>query len=571
MKTKDLKSNNPKRKKAASDDFTDLEKGFLIQLSLAAVLFSVISVIANIVMGFSLSLILVTVLSTLIFAIYYYLIKKDIWFGYVKWLFIATVLIIINLIWFYNYGSHGPWFYLIVLLYSYLIFMMKGRQLLVVSILLIVDVVVLFLFEYNFPGRLGDYPDAQARIIDIYTAIILYGAVAFILMTLAKHRYLTAYQKAKESDRLKSSFLANMSHEIRTPLNAIVGFSNLLAEDVDEEEKQQYIDIINQSNTSLLRLIDDVLDVSLIEADQLKIKSAEFCVNNLIDNLEKTYNKVLSEKAKTDVKIEVKIPPEKIFITSDMSRINQVMVNLLDNAIKFTHNGYISFGFSREGDILHFFVADSGIGIKREYQEALFERFFKVEENKDKLYRGTGIGLYLCKKIVGIFGGRIWFESDFGKGSVFHFTLPATGMRVEAEVVTKKEDIELPAFNFPGATILIVEDDKSSLIYLSRMLAHMGLHILEAVNGNEALEIFKANPEVDLVLLDIRLPDKSGFEVIKEMKEINDKIPVIAQTAFALVGDEKKCYEAGFDDYIAKPIPKNILLEKLSFFLGKSS
>jgi len=554
-----------------SKESIEFEKGFLLPLSLTAIIFSAVSLVVNIILGFDFLLIMVPMVSLVIFILVYFLAKNDQYVVRIKWLFLIVVFIFINLIWYYNYGSHGPWFYLLVLLYSYLIFMMHGRQLLLVSLLLVINVTVLFIYEYHFPNVVGNYPNDHARIIDSYTAIFLYGVVVYVLMTIVKRYYLLEYQKAKESDRLKSSFLANMSHEIRTPLNAIVGFSNLLAEDdVNEEEKQQYVDIINQSNSSLLRLIDDVLDVSLIEANQMKIKQQEFDVNKLFENLYAAYLKVLQEKHKKQLKLEVQIPNTHYFITSDASRINQLMINLLDNAIKFTHKGGIVFGFKKVTGGLHFFVTDTGIGIPHQYQKALFERFFKIEENKEELYRGTGIGLYLCKKIVELMGGRIWFTSEVNKGSDFHFIIPATGFR---EVLTDDSEHELKketdTFSFKEASVLIVEDDKSSSIYLSRLLESIGVTVRTAVTGKEAVDIFRALPGFDLVLLDIRLPDASGLDVIKDLKRINSRVPVIAQTAFAMMGDEKKCYDAGFDDYIAKPIPKDLLVEKITYFLEK--
>lgn len=557
--------------KAEIKDFLELQRSFLLPLSMAAIIFSLISLVVNIILGFDLYLLAIPVVSLIIFVVVYCLARMEKYVDFAKWLFLGSIFIFINLLWYYNYGSHGPWFYLVILLYSYLIFMMAGRQLFIISMVLVLNVVVLFVFEYHYPDAVGNYPNEYSRIVDTYMAILLYGAVAYVLMTIAKRLYLKEYQKAKESDRLKSSFLANMSHEIRTPLNAIVGFSNLLAEDeVDSDEKEQYVEIINQSNASLLRLIDDVLDVSLIEADQMKISHREVALNQLFNNMLVTYQKVLKEKDKETIKLELEIPDKQYFVQADPARINQVMVNLLDNAIKFTHQGKVSFGFKKEEAFLHFFVADTGIGIDPQYVDALFERFFKVEDDQKKLYRGTGIGLYLSKKVVELMGGKIWVDSKLHKGSVFHFTLPATGFReVLGEQVSKNE--EAVAVDFDDAALLIVEDDPDSMLYLSRLLENMGLRIRAASNGEEALEIFRSIPDIELVFLDIRLPDTNGFDLLQDILRINPNIPVIAQTAFAMTGDEEKCYQAGFVDYIAKPISKELLIEKLSLYLKRKA
>ncbi len=552
-------------------DSLELERSFLLPLSVAAIIFSVVSLVVNIILGFDLYLLTIPIFSLIIFVVVYYLARIEKYVRIAKWLFLGSVFIFINLLWYYNYGSHGPWFYMVILLYSYLIFMMAGRQLFIVSMLLVLNVVVLFVFEYHFPDALGNYPNEYSRVVDTYMAIVLYGAVAFVLMTIVKRLYLMEYQKAKESDRLKSSFLANMSHEIRTPLNAIVGFSNLLAEDeVDADEKAQYVEIINQSNASLLRLIDDVLDVSLIEADQMKINPREVALNQLFNNMLITYQKVLKEKEKETLKLELEIPDKQYFVQADPARINQVMVNLLDNAIKFTHQGKVSFGFKKEEGFLHFFVADTGIGIDPQYVDALFERFFKVEDDQAKLYRGTGIGLYLSKKVVELMGGKIWVDSKLHEGSVFHFTLPATAFREVLGEQASQSD-ESKAVDFDDAALLVVEDDEDSMLYLSRLLENMGLRIRTASNGEEALEMFRSIPDIELVLLDIRLPDTNGFDLLQDILRINPNIPVIAQTAFAMTGDEEKCYEAGFVDYIAKPISKELLIEKLSLYLKRKA
>jgi len=552
-----------------SKDFFDFEKGFLIQLSLAAVIFSTISLVVNVVLGFDLFLLLIPIVSTLMFLVVYFLAKKGVYVESVKWSFIVCVLFFINLTWYFNYGSHGPWFYMLVLLYSYMIFMMRRRQLLLLNLLIVSNVFVLFILEYDSLVFIGDYPSAHARIVDIYVAIILYGAFAYVLMTLAKNYYLSEYKKAKEADRLKSSFLANMSHEIRTPLNTIVGFSNLLGDDdLDEEEKQQYVSIMNQSNNSLLRLIDDVLDVSLIEADQLKIIPARLYVNQMLDILEDSYKKIIKEVEKEGVKLIKKSPPDNLCVITDAARINQVMVNLLDNAIKFTQKGQISFGCELEKDTLHFFVSDSGIGIDQKFHPHLFDRFYKVEENKETLYRGTGIGLYLSKKFVELLGGRIWVESTIGESSTFNFTIPANIVPNESHQTEQPKATDRPPMSLSGTSLLIVEDERSSFIYLTQLLKNRGILILEAITGKEALAVFKANPNVGMVLLDIKLPDLDGFEVLKEIKKINPSVPVVAQTAFAMADDEQKCYEAGFDDYISKPIPRDVLLEKISYYLG---
>jgi len=563
-------SANFKSNQINRDDWFNFEKQFLIPLSLAAIFFSAISIFFNFLLGFNWILIVVPLGGIAFFATIYFMAKKDFHITFAKWLFIIVTLALINVVWYFNYGARGPWFFIIILLYSYLIFMMSGKQLLILSLILVLNVVVLFIYEYTHPNALGNYPSNTMRLMDFYSAILLTGATSYILMSIAKRSYLTQYKKAKIADKLKSSFLANMSHEIRTPLNAIVGFSNLLADGtIKEEERKQYISIINSSNETLLQLIDDILDVSMIEANQIKINKTDFSLNKLMQNLEKTYIPILAEKKQADVHLKLKLPDKSFWINSDRIRINQVLVNLLNNAIKFTHWGTIEFGFTLESGYIKFYVKDTGIGIEQPNLEHLFERFYKVEDDNRKLYRGTGIGLYLCKKIVEILGGTIHVSSEYGKGSTFYFYIPATNLTVESVAKVVKNTVEKPKNNVisPKGTILIIEDDDSSRIYFKKVLEEVNLKILEAAEGREGVRLFSENPDISAVLLDIQLPGDSGFDIIKVLKKIRPGVPILAQTAFAMAGDEERCLAAGFDDYIAKPVKKEDLIRKLQRFI----
>ncbi len=562
-------SANFNKNQIRSEDWFDFEKQFLLPLSLTAIFFSAISVFLNVIMGFKWALIVIPLAGIGIFGIVYFMAKKDFHVTFAKWMFIITSMILINVVWYYNYGARGPWFFLIILVYSYLIFMMSGRQLLILSVILVLNVLVLFFYEETHPNALGNYPSNTMRLLDFYSAILLTGATAYVLMTIAKRSYLTQYKKAKIADKLKSSFLANMSHEIRTPLNAIVGFSNLLADGtIKEEERDEYISIINNSNETLLQLIDDILDVSMIEADQVKITKSDFSVNKQMKQLETTYLPIIKKKKQDAVQLKLNLPEDSFWIKSDQIRINQVMVNLLNNAIKFTHKGSIEFGFEPKGNYLKFYVKDTGIGVQEAYLNHLFDRFYKIENDNKKLYRGTGIGLYLCKRIVELLGGTIHVESEFGKGSMFYFYLPAENLTIEPAVVSNnKTEKTRQKTNTTKATILIVEDDESSRIYFKKVLEEMNWKILEATGGKEGVDIFAQQEDIKVVLLDIRLPEISGFDILKELKKIRPEVPVIAQTAFAMSGDEEKCLAAGFDDYLSKPVKKETLIQKLQRFV----
>ncbi len=562
-------SDNLWKNQIKSEEWFDFEKQFLLPLSLMGMFFSTVSVLLNIIMGLNRVLIAVPLAGVAIFTIVYIMARKDYHITFAKWLFIFSTLFLINLVWRYNYGDRGPWFFLLILLYSYLIFMLNGKQLLFLSIILIINVLVLFFYEYTHPNVLGHYPSDNVRMLDFYSAILLFGATAYVLMSIAKMSYLTQYKKAKTADKLKSSFLANMSHEIRTPLNAIVGFSNLLADGtIKEKEREEYISIINNSSETLLQLIDDILDVSLIEVNQVKTNKMDFSVNKLMQNLEKTYIPILKEKKGDAVELKLKLPEKSFWINSDQIRINQVLVNLLNNAIKFIHHGTIEFGYTLESNHLKFYVKDTGIGIEHDNLAHLFERFYKIEDDNRKLYRGTGIGLYLCKKIVEILGGTIHVSSEYGKGSVFYFYIPAVNLTAETVSIAKKpiEKHNQVVLSSKGI-ILIIEDDISSLVYFKKILQSINLEILEATDGRKGIKIFVEHPDISVVLLDIQLPGISGFDIIKELKKIRPEIPVIAQTAFAMAGDKENCLAAGFDDYISKPVKKDALIKKLQKFI----
>jgi len=545
-----------------------IDKELVPSLSLIALVISVIGFFINFLMKLNHLVSLVTGIAIAVYFVLYIYSRRERYQTITKWILVIFSILLLNLLWYYNNGSHGPALYIFVIIYSFFILVFSGREKLVLSIVASINVVTLFLIEYKNPNVVGHYYSDHDRIIDVYTALIYYGLIFYVFLTVIRNAYLTQYKKAKIADKLKSAFLANMSHEIRTPLNAIVGFSNLLADGtIKEKERAEYVAIINKSNETLLQLIDDILDVSLIEANQVKINKADFSVNQLMQDLEKTFIPILKEKKQDTVQLKLDLPKESFWTTSDHIRINQVMVNLLNNAIKFTHQGTIEFGFTLEENKLKFFVKDSGIGIQQAHLEHLFERFYKIEDDNRKLYRGTGIGLYLSKKIVEMLSGTIHVISEYGKGSVFYFYIPTENLTIEPDKTTEKIYEKPDKGAPPKGTVLIIEDDFSSRIYFKKVLEEINLHILEAPGGKEGIRIFSENPDISVVLLDIRLPGTSGFDILKELKKIRPKIPVIAQTAFAMAGDKENCLAAGFDDYISKPINKNTLIQKLQKFI----
>ncbi len=551
-------------------EYDDIEFGkqFVTPLCLGGVIFSFVAIFINTQLDFGIISKLIPYVGFVIFGFLYYMAYKGKYLIFVKWFLVSAALLFVNILWYYNFGSQGPVLYFFVLIYSYLIFLLERKQLFFTSLILVLNVAILYYIDNRFPSLTGHYPSIGARIEDVYTGIFLYFFLIFIVMRGAKNIYITQYKKAKKADQLKSSFLANMSHEIRTPLNAIVGFSNILAdENLTVEEKKQYIEIINGSNDSLLRLVNDILDVSMIESDQLSLVTTRCDVGNLMDNLKETYLLKLNESH--TIRLINKKMPGHVLVKTDSARLQQVMINLLDNAVKYTEKGEIEFGFSVEDKYLKFYVKDTGIGIKDYHLNYLFDRFYKVEDDNTKLFRGTGIGLYLSKRIVGMLGGEIWIESEYGKGSMFYFTIPKTDFQIEMNEnepdLGNHENLLTNIEN--RVKILIIDDQESNQQYYTALLKPGNFELVQAFSGMEGIEAFEKHPDIGLILLDLKMPDIDGFEVLKEIRKKSTGIPIIAQTAYAMAADKEKCLEAGFNDYIAKPVQREALVSLIAKYL----
>ncbi len=379
----------------------------------------------------------------------------------------------------------------------------------------------------------------------------------------------TAKEKAEESDRLKSAFLANMSHEIRTPMNGIMGFAQLLKQKKLNAQKQsEFLDIIHGRTRHLLHIINDIVDISKIEANQLDINPEVFDLNSLMDNLFQEQEKELKELRKSHIHLSLKkeVPQKSYRINTDSSRFRQVMDNLLSNAVKFTKQGSISFGYHlNEDHTLTFFVEDSGIGIPTEKKQQIFERFRQVDESTSRQFEGTGLGLTISQNLIELMGGKIWMESTPGEGTCFYFTLPAEVKQDQLpEVKPEKKERH---FNWSEKTILLVEDDTASQTYFMEGIEPTGARMMVSETGKDALRKLAANAWPDLILMDIRLPDMSGLEVTRTIRQQDPDIPIIAQTAYAMGKDEQKCLEAGANDYLSKPIEIDHMLNLMDQYL----
>ena len=369
---------------------------------------------------------------------------------------------------------------------------------------------------------------------------------------------INAKNRAEESNRLKSAFLANMSHEIRTPLNAIVGFSGILASTEEEEEKQEYVSIIENNNTLLLQLISDILDLSKIEAGTLDLHYSNVEINDLMRELENS----CQLKLKSDnVKLEFVAPEEPCFANIEKNRLSQLIINFVTNAIKFTSQGSIRFGYERQNNELYFYVTDTGCGIPQDKLDSIFGRFVKL----NSFAQGTGLGLSICRTLINHMGGKIGVESEEGKGSTFWFTLPYK--QIEAIEKAPQKEIQSITIAKDKLIILIAEDNESNYKLFESILKY-DYHLIHAWDEQEAVNMFKEyDPQI--VLMDINMPVMDGYEATKEIRKYSAKVPIIAITAFAYASDEQRVMASGFDGYMPKPINARLLKAQLMDIMQK--
>ncbi|MCX6281243.1 MAG: PAS domain S-box protein [Bacteroidetes bacterium] len=385
---------------------------------------------------------------------------------------------------------------------------------------------------------------------------------------LFEEELIKAKEKAQESDRLKSAFLANMSHEIRTPMNGILGFANLLKEPhLSDAQQQQYIGIIEKSGDRMLSIINDIVSISKIESGQMEVSLSVINVNEQIEFI---YDFFKPEIEKKGLKMYDKnnLLSKESIIKTDREKLYAILTNLVKNAIKFTQAGSIEIGCERKAGFLEFFVKDTGQGVPQQQKEIIFQRFRQGNDLSARYNEGAGLGLSITKAFVKILGGKIWLQSTPGKGSVFSFTLPYT-IPSESDAAIN----EIPAV--PGTTnqgnnlkILIAEDDEISKNLIAFVLHKTGNEFLQAETGVEAVEACRKNPDIDLILMDIRMPVLDGHEATRQIREFNKDVIIIAQTAYGLEGDKEKSIAAGCNDYISKPINIDVFRELINKYVN---
>jgi len=378
---------------------------------------------------------------------------------------------------------------------------------------------------------------------------------------LAETNLLQAKEHAEESDHLKTAFLQNMSHEIRTPMNAICGFSKMLNKpELSDEKRKSFISIIINSTNQLLSIVTDILTISSVDTKQEKVNIQKVCINsNIVDLLAIFKTQAQNQNISLYAKQQLTDRQSEIF--TDNTKITQILSNLITNALKFTHEGFIEFGYNLKGEFIEFYVKDSGIGIKTEMQEKIFERFRQANENINKKYGGTGLGLAISKAFTELLGGKIWVQSELDKGSTFYFTIPYKPVHEIDKTNSPTEQNE----NFP--IVLVAEDEECNFLLIEELLCDMDLKLIHAKDGKETVEICRTNPKIDLVLMDIKMPIMSGHEAAKLIKEFRPDLAIIAQSAYGLEQEIEK-YSGIFDDYVTKPIDENELQQKIMKYIN---
>jgi signal transduction histidine kinase len=383
-----------------------------------------------------------------------------------------------------------------------------------------------------------------------------------------------ALMKAEESDRLKSAFLANMSHEIRTPMNGIMGFASLLKEpDLTGEEIRNYTDIIIKSGERMLNIINNLIDISKIEAGQISLTLSDCNINEQLNYLQMFFYPE-AKKKNLNLTYTTEFTDDESAIITDSEKLYAILSNLIKNSLKFTHKGSIEFGYRKKSGFLEFYVKDTGIGIPKNRQEAIFDRFVQADIEDKEVYEGAGLGLSITKAFVELLGGEIWLESVVDQGTCFYFTIPlkkANGTSVKETKKAEKTEKEsiVNKFMFGDLKVMIAEDESVSDQYLTAVISEITGNIFHARTGKEAVEIFKKNPDIDLILMDIKMPVMNGYEATKEIRKLSKEVVIIGQTAYAMFGDREKVIKAGCNEYITKPVDKEELTELINSYFNK--
>lgn len=550
-----------------SPEEVGLDNYLVLVVSLLIFVVGSLGTIINIFLNFDLKITLVTLVPTIIIIPFYLYIRFKGNFIYSKYFLLIFSILVIDSQWFVNFGSYGPILFLFIIAESYILLVFEKAESIFFSIVIFINVSILFYLEYRYPGIFGYYENERLRIIDLYTGIMIYLLLSVFLLKFAIKYYVNQKDKAQNADKLKSNFLANMSHEIRTPMNGILGFASLLKDsDLPKDVQNRYIEVIEKSGVRLLNIINDIIDISKIESG---IAVAEISESNINEQMEYIYTFFKPEVENKGIKLILNnyLPVNECIIKTDREKIFAILTNLIKNAVKYSEKGFIEFGCSKKGRFLEFYVKDTGVGIPQEKHETIFERFVQVDSDGKMTKQGSGLGLAITKAYVELLGGKIWLESNPGKGSVFYFTIPHKMVDNEGINVKNEKNKEMNEPKYPKLNILIVEDDEPSAILLSTVLNQYAKKIEVVNSGIQAVETCRNDSAIDLVLMDIQLPLMNGYEATRKIREFNSDVIIIGQTAFGFSDDRIDAIKAGCNNYISKPVIKDQLLAMIfSYF-----
>ncbi len=379
---------------------------------------------------------------------------------------------------------------------------------------------------------------------------------------------IAAKEKAEESDRLKSAFLATMSHELRTPLNGIIGFSQILAESIEDIDLKEYSEIISKSGMNLLAIIEQMFETSIIEAGQVRLDKEEIILPELMETIYHYAEEELKDKKKDQIACVLDMDPvlESVQLESDITKLKQVFMKVIGNAVKFTESGKVVIGaFVNKENQLVFYVKDTGVGIPKEKEAFVFDRFRQLDNSHTREYGGIGLGTNLCKKIIELLNGKIWFESEEGVGTTFFFTIPGW-----KEILGKESAVEEEP-DFKQLKILVAEDDAMNYQLIEAILQKYNPILIRAINGLEAVEMVEQCHDLDMILMDIRMPQMNGIDAAELIKEKYPNLPIIALTAYSLAETKEKIMKVNFDGYLAKPVEGNKLARLIQESINQGS